>query len=156
MRCGIVLLLLSLLGSPLAAAAAKIPTADAKTHCSVCGMFVQRHPDWLAVLELESAPAQFFCGPKDLFKFLHFPGRYLPEISRKNLRAIHLKDYYSLEVIDGQAAYFVLGSDIRGPMGHDLIPFARREDAAGFLQDHNGRRLLPFADITPALLQELE
>lgn len=156
MRWLIALSLLTLLGLPLAATAAAVPAADAKTHCGVCGMFVQRHPDWLAVLELDSAPAQFFCGPKDLFKFLHFPDRYLPEISRKNIRAIHLKDYYSLEFIDGKAAYFVIGSDILGPMGKDLIPFARREDAAGFLQDHDGQRLLPFADITPALLQELE
>ena len=119
-------------------------------------MFVQRHLDWLAVLELDSAPSQFFCGPKDLFKFLHFPERYRPEISRKSILAIHLKDYYTLEVIDGRKAFFVTGSDIRGPMGNDLIPFARRADAEGFLQDHDGRRLVPFAETTPALLQEQE
>lgn len=156
MRRIMTLVLLALLASPLATSAAAVPAADSKTHCGVCGMFVQRHPDWLAVLELESAPAQFFCGPKDLFKFLHFPGRYLPDIPRKTIRAIHLKDYYSLEVIDGKAAYFVIGSDVRGPMGNDLVPFARREDAEGFLQDHAGRRLLSFAEITPALLRELE
>ncbi len=156
MKWIIALVLLTLLASPVAASAAAVPGADAKTHCGVCGMFVQRHPDWLAVLELDSAPAQFFCGPKDLFKFVHFPGRYLPDIPRKTIRAIYLKDYYSLEVIDGKTAYFVIGSDVRGPMGNDLVPFARREDAEGFLQDHDGRRLLPFAEITPALLRELE
>lgn len=148
-----ILLALLLFAAPAIAAP---PTPQAKSKCAVCGMFVQRHPDWLAVLELESAAPQFFCGPKDLFKFVHFPERYRPEISRKSVLAIHLKDYYTLEFIDGRQAFFVTGSDIRGPMGNDLIPFARREDAAGFLQDHDGRRLLPFAEITPALLQEQE
>lgn len=155
MRFIIAIVLLSLL-APLTVTAASVPAADAKTHCSVCGMFVQRHPDWQVVLELDSAPPQFFCAPKDLFKFLLFPDRYHPHLSRQQIKAIHLKDYYSLEVIDGRGAYFVTGSDIRGPMGNDLIPFLRREDAQGFLQDHKGRHLLPFADITPAVLQELE
>lgn len=153
-RLGLIILLALLL--PAFSAPAAPPAPEAKSKCAVCGMFVQRHLDWLAVLELDSAPSQFFCGPKDLFKFLHFPQRYRPEISRKSILAIHLKDYYTLEVIDGRKAFFVTGSDIRGPMGNDLIPFARRADAEGFLQDHDGRRLVPFAEITPALLQEQE
>jgi nitrous oxide reductase accessory protein NosL len=155
MRYPSLIMLLALLVFAVPAMAAP-PVPETKSKCAVCGMFVQRHLDWLAVLELEGAAPQFFCGPKDLFKFLHFPQRYRPEIARNSVLAIHLKDYYTLEVIDGRQAFFVTGSDIRGPMGKDLIPFGRREDAAGFLQDHDGRRLLPFADITPALLQEQE
>lgn len=150
----LILLLVLLVFAVPAMAAPPVP--ETKSKCAVCGMFVQRHLDWLAVLELEGASPQFFCGPKDLFKFLHFPARYRPEIPRKSVLAIHLKDYYTLEFIDGRQAFFVTGSDVRGPMGKDLIPFGRREDAAGFLQDHDGRRLLPFAEITPALLQEQE
>lgn len=149
------IILLALLVFAVPAMAAP-PVPEAKSKCAVCGMFVQRHLDWLAVLELEGAAPQFFCGPKDLVKFLHFPQRYRPEIARKSVLAIHLKDYYTLEVIDGRQAFFVTGSDVRGAMGKELIPFARREDAAGFLQDHDGHRLLPFAEITPALLQEQE
>lgn len=155
MRYPSLIMLLALLVFAVPAMAAP-PVPEAKSKCAVCGMFVQRHLDWLAVLELEGAAPQFFCGPKDLFKFLHFPQRYRPEIARNSVLAIHLKDYYTLEVIDGRQAFFVTGSDIRGPMGNDLIPFASREDATGFLQDHDGRRLLPFAEITPALLQEQE
>lgn len=153
-RLGLIILLALLL--PAFSAPAAPPAPEAKSKCAVCGMFVQRHLDWLAVLELEAAAPHYFCGPKDLFKFLHFPERYRPEISRKSVLAIHLKDYYTLEFIDGRQAFFVTGSDIRGPMGKELISFARREDAAGFLQDHDGRRLVPFAEITPALLQEQE
>ena len=56
-------------------------------------------------------------------------------------------DYYSLEPIDGRAAFYVIGSDVFGPMGKELVPFARREDAEEFLRDHSGRRIIVFDEI---------
>jgi len=34
-------------------AAAPVPAPGAKSKCAVCGMFVTRHPDWSAALEVE-------------------------------------------------------------------------------------------------------
>jgi nitrous oxide reductase accessory protein NosL len=56
--------------------------------------------------------------------------------------------------IDARSAWFVIGSDVLGPMGQELIPFAREEEARGFMQDHHGRTVLKFDDITPVTLKE--
>ena len=67
-----------------------------------------------------------------------------------------MKDYYSLAFIDGRQAFYVIGSNVRGPMGKELVPFAGRADADGFLHDHQGKKVLRFGEITPATLKELE
>ena len=53
-----------------------------------------------------------------------------------------MTDYYALEPIDGRTAFYVVGSDVFGPMGKELIPFAQRAQAEEFLKDHKGRAIL--------------
>lgn len=132
------------------------PEPAAREKCSVCGMFVTRNPDWIAVFQGQEGVPLFFCGPKDLFKFMLSPGKYRPEISRQEATAIHVKDYYSLAFIEAQRAYFVSGSDVLGPMGRELIPFANHDGAAEFMRDHGGDRMLTYPEITPQVLRELD
>ena len=53
-------------------------------------------------------------------------------------------------------AWYVIGSDVLGPMGHELVPFATREDAEAYLHDHAAKRILPFGDVTQELLGDLD
>jgi nitrous oxide reductase accessory protein NosL len=53
--------------------------------------------------------------------------------------------------IDGTKAYYVIGSDTYGPMGHELIPFKDLSDAKNFLKDHKGKKILKFQEIKPTL-----
>ena len=55
-----------------------------------------------------------------------------------------------------QTATYVIGSDVLGPMGHELVPHGSAEEAREFLQDHRGRRVLRFDEVTPALLKALD
>ena len=64
-----------------------------------------------------------------------------------------MTDYYSVAAIDGRKAFYVIGSDVRGPMGKELVPFAKKADADAFLKDHRGQKVLRFDEITPATLQ---
>ena len=127
---------------------------DAK--CPVCGMFVAKFPDWNASIVYKDGTKIYFDGPKDLFKYYLNPKKYNPARKRADIAFLGVKDYYSLAVIDGRKAYFVLGSNVNGPMGKELIPFAKKGDAAGFQMDHQGRRPIRFDEITPELLKTLE
>jgi copper chaperone NosL len=60
-------------------------------------------------------------------------------------------DYYNLQLIDAKAAFYVIGSDVLGPMGHELVPLATRADAEDFMKEHKGRRILGFAEVGAAL-----
>ncbi|HEX9181441.1 MAG TPA: nitrous oxide reductase accessory protein NosL [Burkholderiales bacterium] len=65
-------------------------------------------------------------------------------------------EYYGLTRVDARKAYYVTGSDVLGPMGHELVPVANRADAEEFLRDHKGRRILGFDEVTAALIAELD
>ena len=131
-----------------------IPSANDK--CPVCGMFVSKYPDWLAFIRFKDGKGTYFDGPKDLFRYLHNLKRYAPGRQPNAVATIQVKDYYSLQMIDGRSAYFVLGSDVFGPMGKELIPFAKENAAREFLRDHRGKQVLRFNDITRQSLESLE
>jgi len=61
-----------------------------------------------------------------------------------------------LGLIDGYKAYYVSGSDIFGPMGKELVPFDKKNDAAEFMKDHKGRSILTFREINASVIKSLE
>lgn len=138
-----------------AAAPAAPPPGFAKPapgeKCPVCGMFVARYPDWAAALVFRDGGREVFDGAKDLFRYLLDMRRFGGARSPRDVAAVLVTDYYALEPIDGRAALYVVGSDVHGPMGRELIPFARREDAEEFLRDHGGRRILGFGEVGEVL-----
>ena len=82
--------------------------------------------------------------------------KYNRSESRAEVTAIHVKDYYSKASIDAQKAFFVIWSDIYGPMGHEPIPFEKEENAKRFLKEHKGRMILSFKDISPKVILSLD
>ena len=50
--------------------------------------------------------------------------------------------------IDGTKAFYVINSDVYGPMGEELIPFLTKEDAQTFLMDHKAKKIVIFSEIT--------
>jgi len=119
-------------------------------------MFVAKYPDWTASLVFKDGTTLFFDGPKDLFTCYLGLNRFAPGRTTVDVARIEVKDYYSLRATDGVRAVYVVGSDVTGPMGRELVPFADPADAAAFLKDHQGQRLLRFHEITGAVLKTLE
>lgn len=124
--------------------------------CPVCGMFVSKYPDFLAAFVFNDDSHAFFDGAKDLFKFNQRPEKFDLSKKPKQIKAIYVTDYYSLELIDGLKAYYVVGSDIFGPMGNELIPFKIEKEAKEFMTDHSGKSMLRFNEVTPELIKSLD
>jgi nitrous oxide reductase accessory protein NosL len=124
--------------------------------CPVCGMFVARYPDWVAGVRFAGGDRVLFDGAKDLFKFLLKCEDYGAVMRRTDVAAVFVTDYYTLKPVEARAAFYVTGADVLGPMGHELVPFGRREDAEEFRRDHRGQRLHRFDEVTPALLKALD
>ena len=107
--------------------------------CPICGMFVYKYPRWAAQIFYGDKHLSFD-GVKDMMKY------YFEH--QKNISKILVTDYYSQKAIDARKAYYVLGSDIYGPMGEELIPFLKIDEAKRFRLDHKGKKILKFADTT--------
>lgn len=124
--------------------------------CPVCGMFVAKYPDWTASITFKDSSRLYFDGPKDLLTYFLHIKKYTPQKSQTDIAMIQVKDYYSLSLIDGQKAYYVTGSDVYGPMGNELIPFALAAAAEEFLQDHKGKIIVKFHEITAERIKAME
>ena len=151
-------ILLSLLLACWAAfcAAQMPPKPGPKDLCPVCGMLVSKYPNWVATIVYKDGHAHHFDGAKDMFKFWHEPAKYAAGHRREDMAAIWVPDFYGLQRIDARKAVFVAGSDVLGPMGHELVPLATRADAEDFLKDHKGKRILAFGEVTRELATALD
>ena len=150
------LLGLALSFSAAFAAPPAAPVPLAKDKCPVCGMFVSKYPDWVATVTFKDSSALFFDGTKDFFTYFHNMQKYTLERKQSSISAITVNDYYTLKPIDARQAYFVIGSDVYGPMGKELVAFGKPDDAQAFLKDHKGKKVLRFNEVTPAILKSME
>jgi nitrous oxide reductase accessory protein NosL len=148
-------LALTLVARP-AAAQQRTPKPGPKDLCPVCGMLVSKYPNWVATVMYRDGHAHHFDGAKDMFKYLFDLARYAPGYRREDIAVIEVTEFYGLTRMDGRKAFFVIGSDVLGPMGHELVPLASREDAQDFLKDHKGTHILGFDEVTPAVIVPLD
>ena len=154
-RLAALLLTFSLL-SPVWGQGLQLPAPGAKETCPVCGMFVALYPDWTATVLYQDGHAHHFDGAKDLFKYLLNLLKYAPGHQQADIAAIGVTEYYGVTRIDARAAWYVIGSDVLGPMGHELIPLATQAEAEDFQRDHKGKRRVRFDEVNPALLEQLD
>ncbi len=120
-------------------------TKDEK--CPICGMFVYKYPKWAAQIFYGESHLSFD-GVKDMMKY------YFEH--KKGISKILVTDYYSQKAIEATEAYFVIGSDVYGPMGDELIPFKKLSDAKVFMLDHKAKKIIFFKDITIPIVNKLD
>jgi len=134
------------------------PTVTIKKtdRCPVCGMFVYKYPKWVAQIIFKDGSSYFYDGAKDMFKHIFDTAKYTPGKAAENIRDIYVTDYYEVELVEAKSAFFVIGSDVLGPMGHELLPFKDQESAQEFLEDHKGKSIIRFQDVTPVIIESLD
>ena len=150
-----VVLVLSAFRTAYCAQAAPVAATPADK-CPVCGMFVAKYPDFLAQIIFSDGSHALFDGAKDMFKYLFDLKKYNAAKQRSDIASVYVMDYYSMKPVDGQTAWYVVGSDVFGPMGRELIPFQQETEAKEFSKDHSGKQILRFDEVTPALIKGLE
>jgi len=116
-------------------------TKDAK--CPICGMFVYKYPRWATKFD-----NQFFDGAKDMMKY------YFQKYDKVKSKKMLVTDYYTQTAMDGKKAYYVIGSNVYGPMGNEFIPFRTLKEAKTFLNDHFGKKILRFNEINEDIVYE--
>ena len=119
-------------------------------------MFVAKYPDFIARIVFQDGSYAFFDGVKDMMKYYFNLAAYNPAKKAADIASVAVTDYYSLKSTDGKQAYYVVGSDVYGPMGRELIPFKEEKAAKEFLKDHNGKTILQFQNIKPDVIKSLD
>ena len=143
--------------------------------CELCGMVIPNHPGPVAeVFYVDQQPSGHenparFCSTWEAFRY---------DFERRNRgwerTAFYVTDYSTVDyelitdagdtLISTHVAAsafaaatevtFVVGSEVKGAMGRDLIGFSDREEAAAFQREHGGE-LATFGEITEATIGQL-
>ncbi len=124
--------------------------------CQVCGMFVAKYPKWATQITFKDGHNYYFDGVKDMMKFYFEPEKFHGRYTKNDIQFLFVSDYYSLENTPAEKAFFVVGSNVYGPMGHELIPFKNGADAKEFQKAHLGKMILQLNEITPNILHKLD
>jgi len=132
-----------------------IPVSE-KDRCPVCGMFVRPYPKWITQIQFTDGSHHSFDGMKCMCRFYFNPEKFDPTRKIRDIKRVLVRDYYTLKFIRHDTAFYVVGSDVFGPMGHELIPFDSEKNAVTFMTDHNGLKILRFNQINPELLDKLD
>ena len=113
--------------------------------CEICGMSIDPSSGWRAGASGASGPLRFDT-PKCLFRHSQ---------QRGAVEEPWVTEYYSQERRSAAALFYVVGSDLEGPMGRDLVPVSGAAEAEGFASDHGGDRVLSYREVTPEVVAAL-
>jgi copper chaperone NosL len=116
--------------------------------CRVCGMFVSGYPTWVAEIIFKDGTYATFDGPKDMFRYYFNIAKYDSAKRQADIDAIYVTEYYSAKFTDAEKVFFVKGSDVDGPMGAELVPVESIGKAREFMNDHRGKKILKFGEVT--------
>lgn len=149
------ILLLAACGeAPDTAATQPAVAIEAADECHLCGMIIEEHPGPKGQLYLRTdTAARKFCSVAEMFTFL-----LQPEYSER-IGAAYVHDVAAgtwavpndEAFVPAREAWYVLGHQQPGSMGHALASFRQRADADAFAEAHGGR-VLAFEQIDLAAL----
>lgn len=115
-----------------------------RPRCSRCGMVLDEGSRFFVEVR-DPARTRGFDTPKCAFSVWIREGR------RGEVLVV---EHYAGKKVPAGDVVFALGSDVLGPMGHDLVPVAK-EHAARFQRDHGAKQLLSPSDLTQAMVDDL-
>jgi copper chaperone NosL len=131
-----------LAGSALALVAASACKKDAR--CKSCGMRIDPASAWRTELVSADGSIATFDTPRCALQSWRS--------GKTPATSVRVQDYYDRQLRDGNEVRFVLGGDVVGPMGPDLVPVDPAR-VSKFIQDHGADRALRLDEVTTEVLR---
>lgn len=111
--------------------------------CKNCGMRIDPTSQWRAELVTADGTTTSFDSPRCALQAWRS--------GKSQATSLRVQDYYDRQMRDGNDVRFVIGGDVVGPMGPDLVPVDLTR-VPKFIQDHAGESALRLDEVTPAVL----
>lgn len=135
------------LGTALVAVLAACKSSDKTQRCKHCGMKIDPASPWRVELVLSDGGTLVFDTPHCAFSSWRS--------GASKVLSIRAQEYYERTWRSGDELRFVLGSDVVGPMGADLVPVSP-ERVTKFIQDHSAERALRVEEVTADVLKQVK
>jgi nitrous oxide reductase accessory protein NosL len=110
--------------------------------CPLCGMYSARYPKFNCQIVFKDGSYEAFDSAIGLLVYLHFPDK--TGIKLKPIAGIYFKDYLKASWLEADKAFFVTGSEIRGPMGVQFVPVDSQQAAEELKKQAQGKDIIHF------------
>lgn len=153
----VLLIAILILSSSCGSRSGVVPASATMGKCPVCHMTVKASDDWASEIYYKDGTKLMFESPTDMFAFYLAPQAFKADAAHSdpaNIERIMVKDYQTKQAIDARRATLVVKSKVEGPMGPEILPFGKREDAEAFVAV-NGGNLLAFNGILNDTIRDL-
>ena len=117
--------------------------------CSICGMPIHKHLRFATGIEIKDGAAFYFCGTQCLIRAWLKPEIYIG-VPKENLKTSVVTSYFNGENLNGKNAFFIMGSDVMGPMGPSMIALATEREKEAFISRHGGTSVFGIDSISKA------
>lgn len=121
--------------------------AGEERRCKHCGMKIEPASAWRADLVASDGTITSFDTPRCALTSWRS--------GTSKAAALRAQEYYERAWRDAGELRFVIGGDVVGPMGPDLVPVDPSR-ATKFIQDHGGDRALRVEEITADVLAAMK
>lgn len=127
----------------------KIKEPTEKDACTVCGMYPAKYPKHNCQILAGDDSTLHFCSTQCMVNFNADPAKYVkePVMTKMAWVKVYSDDMYE----SAYGTYYVVGSEVVGPMGKEAIPFKLKKDAEEFVKA-NGGEIVGFQQLTPELV----
>jgi nitrous oxide reductase accessory protein NosL len=86
-----------------------------------------------------------FEGARCLFIYNSVPQKY--DVDVPNISKQYVTNFVTKKMIELSEAFLVLGSNVMGPMGYDLIPFGTKAEATRFATENDGKWIVQLHEV---------
>ncbi len=115
---------------------------EADKKCPLCGMYPARYPKFNCQVVFKDGSYEAFDSAIGLLVYLHFPDK--TGLKLKPVAGIYFKDYLKEGWLEADKAFFVTGSEIRGPMGIQFLPIDSEQAAEELKKQAQGKDIIHF------------
>lgn len=108
----------------------------------------------MAAAVFENGTVVGFDGARCLFVYNSVPQKYNVNVS--DIAHQYVTDFTTKRMIELPRAFLVLGSEVKGLMGYELIPFGNKADAGKFASEYDGKWIVQLHEVTRAVQKEAD
>jgi nitrous oxide reductase accessory protein NosL len=119
---------------------------DLSAACPICNMKLESSTLGPAAVVFKDGKIVGFDGTGDMFRYVLDAGKH--GFDPANIKQLFVTEHGTKNFIDAKSASYVVGSDVAGEMGPEVVPFSKKEDAEKFMADHHGKAVASYVQIT--------
>jgi len=120
-------------------------TIDPNKRCPLCKMYPARYPKFNCQIVFKDGSYEAFDSTIGLLVYLHFPDKTGKTL--KPITGIYFKDYLKGGWLEADQTFFVVGSEIRGPMGIQFLPVDSEQAAADLKNQAQGKEVVHYKNL---------